>query len=502
MANGHRDAANSKGRVPVSDAPATSYAASGAAAASRLAGKLDADPAAAKGQIARRKGKGTAGTGEADPAAGLAVAAGAAAAANTTPFAALVQKLAGTPADGRGSAAGRVARASGNQAAEGTQRPSQLADIGNRAALAAAAGNSTLAAASASESSKSSSTARGRAEAAGRGRDAKADGQQAARASQTPTPQDKGLAATIAAAKAQGASTAGAKSAGAAGPGSEAATKAGTEKGALAADLAALQGGSSQSAGLKKPDPRGRMLAKQESQKLYAAAAQRSAAGSAGAGPVAGSGAPQAPAMSAAVAEIARQMQTRAKASDGHGVAAPPAATAGQDLSSATVGKDAMPAGAAGRPADVPVMDQVVQSIRAGGEPSAREIVVQLSPPELGKIRITFREDGAGLLGKLEVDNVRAMRELEREASAVVDRLGESGISLKRIEVVLTPQGDGQQASDSSLLRDGGAGRQAFDMGGQGRPDPQDDSPRPWQDPASAADGAFVPAGSTINVQI
>jgi hypothetical protein len=98
--------------------------------------------------------------------------------------------------------------------------------------------------------------------------------------------------------------------------------------------------------------------------------------------------------------------------------------------------------------ADTPVSDQILRSIRAGGAKIGQQIIVNLTPPELGKVRVTLRLSGHQVHGILEAENPDTMRRLEREAAGLTQRLSDAGVDVRRLEVVLARQ-DGQAASEN-----------------------------------------------------
>ncbi len=100
------------------------------------------------------------------------------------------------------------------------------------------------------------------------------------------------------------------------------------------------------------------------------------------------------------------------------------------------------------RPTGGPTLtDQVAEAIRGGEIRDGRELVVQLRPPELGRVRITLRIEGEELRGELRVDQPATLARLEREAVGLVDRLQDAGVQMRRLDVALNDtggQGGGQ----------------------------------------------------------
>jgi flagellar hook-length control protein FliK len=130
--------------------------------------------------------------------------------------------------------------------------------------------------------------------------------------------------------------------------------------------------------------------------------------------------------------------------------AAPASATATPQAGRGGVGSP----GALGQTADMPVTDQIAQSVRSSGVGLDRQVIIRLSPPDLGQVRVTLRASGNRVRGVLEVDNPETLRRLEREAGVLTQRLQEAGLQVKRMDVVLVRQ-DGGPTSENPLTPDG-----------------------------------------------
>jgi len=130
--------------------------------------------------------------------------------------------------------------------------------------------------------------------------------------------------------------------------------------------------------------------------------------------------------------------------------AAPASATATPQAGRGGVGSG----GALGQTADMPVTDQIAQSVRSSGVGLDRQVIIRLSPPDLGQVRVTLRASGNRVRGVLEVDNPETLRRLEREAGVLTQRLQEAGLQVKRMDVVMVRQ-DGGPTSENPLTPDG-----------------------------------------------
>jgi flagellar hook-length control protein FliK len=180
-------------------------------------------------------------------------------------------------------------------------------------------------------------------------------------------------------------------------------------------------------------------------------------------------------------------------------------AAAGTAAKAAPVGDASPDAGQAtsaeaGRQAvETPVADQIVQSIRGSSLRVDRQLVVRLSPPELGKVRITLRTSGNQIHGVLEAENPETFKRLERETVGLVSRLQDAGLQVQRLDVTLTHQ-DGGPMSENPMARDG-----RHDQS-QGGAEPHTVRTTPEEhlaavEPASQAE-AIPPGSHVINVRV
>ena len=80
---------------------------------------------------------------------------------------------------------------------------------------------------------------------------------------------------------------------------------------------------------------------------------------------------------------------------------------------------------------------ETIQSstIQQGAE---KQITIRLNPPELGSVMIKFTESGSELSGTLEVSKHQTKTEIEHALPDIIKSLSESGIQLKKIDVVST----------------------------------------------------------------
>ncbi|HUU91009.1 MAG TPA: flagellar hook-length control protein FliK [Phycisphaerae bacterium] len=154
-------------------------------------------------------------------------------------------------------------------------------------------------------------------------------------------------------------------------------------------------------------------------------------------------------------------------------------------------------------PAPGAVADQVAESIRVSGAPTGRQIVVQLQPPDLGRVRIIFRSEGDAVRGVVRVDNPETLSRLEREAAPLMERLQASGIEVRRLDVMLNDSHDGDTTQNPAFR--GGQDRQNGWVGdnpsGSLSGDALADAGQTTAESTTAAPDAGI-GGGAINVRI
>jgi flagellar hook-length control protein FliK len=97
--------------------------------------------------------------------------------------------------------------------------------------------------------------------------------------------------------------------------------------------------------------------------------------------------------------------------------------------------------GATGQPSQVPVADQITDSLRESTIRVGQQITIRLNPPELGAVRLTLQSDGKEIHGTLQVDNHRVLGELQHQAASLMNRLAEDGIQMRKLDISLNDRG-------------------------------------------------------------
>ncbi len=119
--------------------------------------------------------------------------------------------------------------------------------------------------------------------------------------------------------------------------------------------------------------------------------------------------------------------------------------------------------------AATPVSNQISEALPTIAKAGDR-VVIRLNPPELGQVKITFTADGKELRAVVEVDNARALAELQRETPSLVSRLASDGIQLKRMDFVLnetSSQTDAGSGESQGWQLNSGANWQRQGQGGR-----------------------------------
>jgi hypothetical protein len=96
------------------------------------------------------------------------------------------------------------------------------------------------------------------------------------------------------------------------------------------------------------------------------------------------------------------------------------------------------------------VAGQIQYNIQSSLITNNQEIVIQLNPPELGKVEIKFTEDSTGLSGVLSVDKPLTKYEIQQSLPEIIQNLKDGGVDIKKIEVVLANQQEQQTMKDNS----------------------------------------------------
>jgi len=98
---------------------------------------------------------------------------------------------------------------------------------------------------------------------------------------------------------------------------------------------------------------------------------------------------------------------------------------------------------------------QILESIHSSlsREGQDQQITIRLNPPELGKVFIKFDEKDSQIIGLLEVSKPQTRIEIQQALPQIIQNLQDSGIQIKRLEVVLSEaeQPEQEALKDQSL---------------------------------------------------
>jgi len=97
------------------------------------------------------------------------------------------------------------------------------------------------------------------------------------------------------------------------------------------------------------------------------------------------------------------------------------------------------------------VGEQLSESIQSSLQQGNKQIIIRLNPPELGKVSMRFQQDSEQISGLLEVSKLATKYEIQQALPQIIRNLSDSGIQVKRLEVILENQSDSQFYKDQSL---------------------------------------------------
>jgi flagellar hook-length control protein FliK len=120
------------------------------------------------------------------------------------------------------------------------------------------------------------------------------------------------------------------------------------------------------------------------------------------------------------------------------------------DRGAATVANGSLPDTAAA------IREQICNSIQGSIQQGQNQITIHLNPPELGRVSIQFSEQGKGLTGLLEATNPQTRAEIRQAIPEIIRSLEESGITVKRLDVMLSdlPRQSNQESSRNNSSQD------------------------------------------------
>jgi flagellar hook-length control protein FliK len=125
------------------------------------------------------------------------------------------------------------------------------------------------------------------------------------------------------------------------------------------------------------------------------------------------------------------------------------------------------------------ILESVQRSVSQQGV--GRQITVRLNPPELGKVFIKFQQQDSELTGLMEVSKTQTRVEIEQTLPQIIRNLADSGIQIKRLEVMLSnEEQSGQGTSGNQSLQSGGAQQQNSSHSGMPENDQNTNQGNDW----------------------
>ncbi|MCP4455397.1 MAG: hypothetical protein GY809_28390 [Planctomycetes bacterium] len=104
-------------------------------------------------------------------------------------------------------------------------------------------------------------------------------------------------------------------------------------------------------------------------------------------------------------------------------------------------------------PTQNPLPRQIQDSIALGVQQQGRDLVIRLDPPELGRVAMRFQEDSQGITGVLEVQKSQTRHDIQQALPEIVQQLQDSGVQIKRIEVLLSADADAETFEDQAFAQ-------------------------------------------------
>ncbi len=104
-------------------------------------------------------------------------------------------------------------------------------------------------------------------------------------------------------------------------------------------------------------------------------------------------------------------------------------------------------------PTSNPLPRQIQESIALGVQQNSRQLVIRLDPPELGRVAIRFQEDSQGITGVLEVQKSQTRHDIQQALPEIVQQLQDSGVQIKRVEVLLSADADAETFEDQAFAQ-------------------------------------------------
>jgi len=96
------------------------------------------------------------------------------------------------------------------------------------------------------------------------------------------------------------------------------------------------------------------------------------------------------------------------------------------------------------------VSGQILESIHSSMQQGQNRLTIALNPPELGRVSVRFEEQDNQLIGVLEVSQKQTRAEIEQALPQLLQNLQDSGVQVKRLDVMLNDQQEHSHTKDQS----------------------------------------------------
>ncbi len=113
------------------------------------------------------------------------------------------------------------------------------------------------------------------------------------------------------------------------------------------------------------------------------------------------------------------------------------------------------------------ITEQLGSALRAGLDRLGKQLTIRLQPPELGSVVVRIEEQGQQIRAVLEVSRAETGRDIEQVLPQVVRNLQESGLQIRKFDVVVSDQ-FGKDAGSRSSSQDPWSQQQTW-SGAEGR---------------------------------
>ena len=99
----------------------------------------------------------------------------------------------------------------------------------------------------------------------------------------------------------------------------------------------------------------------------------------------------------------------------------------------------------------ISVVNQIVEKINITRVANSREITVDLNPVELGTVKVQLTMEHNELTGRILVENSKTYSDLTKQTEELVAKLSDTGLTVKEIQVEMSPEEFSPEAGNQSF---------------------------------------------------